>query len=74
MHAYINAAARPRSGISPLPGEHGQVDPTTPTFDPATEGKEPGVAPQLKGKDINDLDIVTPHDIDTLERALAAAG
>ena len=34
------------------------MDPTTLGFDPTTEGKEPGAAPQLKGKGINDLSIV----------------
>ena len=65
MYTYINAAARLRSGVLPLPGSPGLVDPTTPVFDPMTEGKEPGIAPQLKGKGINDLGIVT------LERAPA---
>ena len=50
----------------PLPGGREHVDPMTPVFDPTTEGKEPGVAPQLMSKGINDLGIVT------LEREPAA--
>ena len=42
------------------------MDPTTAVFDPKIESKEPGVTPQLKGKEINGLGVVT------LERAPAA--
>ena len=55
----INAAARPRSGVLPLPGSDGYVDRTIPIFDPTTEGKEPGVTPQSKSKGVDDLGIVT---------------
>ena len=35
------------------------MDPTTAVFDPTIESKEPGIAPQSKGKGTNDLGIVT---------------
>ena len=65
MCTYINAADCPRSGVLLLSGGRGHVISTTPFFDPTTEDKEPGFAPQLKGKEINDLRILA------LERALA---
>ena len=66
VYTYINAVAYPRSVVLPLPGGRGPVVPTTPIFDSTAEGKEPGVALQLKGKEINDLGIIA------LERAPAA--
>ena len=52
VYTYIKAAARLRSGVLPLLGSHGLVDRTLPVFDSMTEGKEPVVAPQLKGKEL----------------------
>ena len=48
VYTYINAAARPRTGVLPLPGGPGHVVPTTPVFDLTTESKG-----------INDFGIVT---------------
>ena len=42
-------------------------DQASPVSDSTTEGEEPGAAPQLKGKGINNLGIVTLHEIDILE-------
>ena len=44
VYTHINAAARPRSGVLPLPGGYGHVDSTNPVFERTTEGKKPGVA------------------------------